>query len=205
MKTIFTLIILLVSISINAQSGYEKAMMKGFELMKTDLQAASQQFERIAAAESDRWEPAYYVAFCNMNSSWGQNPKDKTVLYMKKAQDYINDAMAISPENPELMVLQGLLNTCWITYDSSTYGMKLSAKTTALYEKAKKMAPENPRVAISRAEWLMGSAKFFGKDITPYCGLVDNAVILFENEKAEGFAPSWGKEKALDIQKTCTE
>ncbi|MGJ8683946.1 MAG: hypothetical protein ACSHWW_04945 [Nonlabens sp.] len=200
MKTISTIIILLISLSITAQSGYEKAMLKGMELMKTDLLAASQQFERVAAAENDKWEPAYYVAFCNINSSWGQHPKDKTVLYMKKAQDYINDAQAISPNNPEIMILQGRLNTTWITYDSSTYGMKLSAATTALYEKAQKIAPENPRVIFSRAEWLMGSARFFGKDITPYCGLIDEAIILFEKEETTGFAPSWGHKNAIEVQ-----
>ncbi|GAK92370.1 hypothetical protein JCM19298_2858 [Nonlabens ulvanivorans] len=204
MKSITTLIILFLSLSINAQSGYEKAMIKGLELMKTDLLAASQQFERVAAAESDRWEPAYYVALCNINSSWGgQNPKDKTVLYMKKAQNYINDAKAISTNNPELMVLQGLLNTCWITYDAKTFGMKLSAETTALYEKAYNISPENPRVALSRAEWLMGSAKYFGKDVAPYCQLVDKAIVLFEKEEITGFAPSWGKNRALEVQASC--
>ncbi len=203
MKSITTLIILFLSLSINAQSGYEKAMIKGLELMKTNLLAASQQFERVAAAESDKWEPAYYVALCNINSSWGQNPKDKTVLYMKKAQDYINDAKAISTNNPELMVLQGLLNTCWITYDAKTFGMKLSAETTALYEKAYNIAPENPRVALSRAEWLMGSAKYFGKDVAPYCQLVHKAIVLFEKEEITGFAPSWGKNRALEVQASC--
>lgn len=204
MKTIYTIIVLLISFTINAQSGYEKAMMQGMELMKTDLLAASQQFERVAAAGSDKWEPSYYVALCNINSSWGQNSKDKTALYMKKAQDYINDARSISTENPEIMVLQALLNTCYITYDSSTYGMKLSGPTTAIYEKASKIAPNNPRVAICRAEWLMGSAKFFGKDIAPYCSLVDDSLVLFENEATTGFSPSWGKSRALDIQGKCT-
>lgn len=203
MKTVSTIILLLISLSISAQSGYEKAMLKGMELMKTDLLAASQQFERVAAAETDKWEPAYYVAFCNINNSWGQHSKEQTVLYMKKAQDYINDAQAISTNNPEIMVLQGLLNTCWIQYDSSVYGMKLSGKTTALYEKAHKMAPDNPRVAISRADWLMGSATFFGKDVTPYCGLVDKAILLFDAENAVGFAPAWGRSKALQTKESC--
>ncbi len=200
MKTISTIIILLISISINAQSSYEKAMLKGMELMKTNPLAASQQFERVAAAESDQWEPAYYVAFCNINSSFGQHSKDKTVLYMKKAQDYINDAQVISPNNPEIMILQGRLNTAWITYDSSTYGMKLSGPTTAIYEKAQKMAPENPRVIFSRAEWLIGSARFFGKDVTPYCGLIDKAILLFGKEEVTGFTPSWGYKNAIEVQ-----
>ena len=47
--------------------------------------------------------------------------------------------------------------------------MKLSGPTTAIYEKAMPIAPENPRVVSNRAQWLMGSARFFGKDVTPYC------------------------------------
>ena len=103
------------------------------------------------------------------------------------------------------MVLQGLLNTCWITYDAKTFGMKLSAETTALYEEAYNIAPENPRVALSRAEWLMGSAKYFGKDITPYCKLIDKAILLFNEEVVTGFTPSWGKERALEVQTTCNK
>lgn len=205
MKTLATIMIAFLSLTLTAQSPYEKAMMKGLELMQTDLQAASQQLERVAAAEKDKWEPAYYVALCNINSSWGQFSKEKTQLYMKKAQDYINIAEAISPDNPEIMVLQGMLNTCWITYDGQLYGMKLSGPTTALYQKALKIAPDNPRVVLSNAEWLMGSAKYFGKDITPYCGEIDRAVSLFEKETNNGFQPSWGKDRAIEVQETCSE
>lgn len=205
MKTIITICIAIISLTSVAQSPYEKAMIKGFELMKDDLQAASQQFERIAAAEEDKWIPAYYVALCNINSSWGQHPKEQTILYMKKAQDYINEAKAISADNPEIMILQGMLNTCWINYDGQVYGMKLSGPTTTLYQKALKLAPENPRVVLSNAEWLMGSARYFGKDITPYCGEIDRAVTLFEKEEQEGFNPRWGKERALEVQEQCSK
>ena len=101
------------------------------------------------------------------------------------------------------MVLQGMLNTCWIQYDSRTYGMKLSGPTTALYDKAISMAPENPRVISNRARWLMGSAQFFGKDIAPYCGEIDKAIELFEKEIATGFDPGWGKKAATDVKKQC--
>lgn len=205
MKTIITTFVLFLSLSLAAQSGYEKAMKKGLELMQTDLQAASQQFERVAKAEKENWLPAYYAALCNVNSSWGQLPKEKTLQHMNKAQELINDAELISENNPEIMVLQGMLNTCWITYDSRVYGMKLSGPTTALYEKAIQIAPENPRVMANRARWLMGSAKFFGKDIAPYCGEIDKAIALFEKETVEGFEPRWGKKGAMDAKKECGE
>ena len=187
----------------SAQTPYEKAMAKGFELLNTDLQAASQQFERIATAEKENWLPAYYVAFANVNSSWGQNSKEATLLTMNKAQEFIDKAAVLSPENPEIMVLQGMLNTCWITSDSMVYGRKLSAPTTALYEKAYAIAPENPRVVSNRAQWLMGSARFFGKDVKPYCTGLETAITLFEKETPAGFNPRWGKEAAVKAQADC--
>ena len=201
MKTIITTFVLFLSLSLTAQSGYEKAMKKGLELMQTDLQAASQQFERVAKAEKENWLPAYYAALCNVNNSWGQLPKEKTLQHMNKAQEFINDAELISENNPELMVLQGMLNTCWITYDSRVYGMKLSGPTTALYEKAIQIAPENPRVLLAKAEWDMGSAKFFGQSIQPYCEDVQKALSLFDTEEVSDvkFYPDWGKKRAQQI------
>ncbi len=204
MKTIISALFLIATLSLNAQTAYENAMTKGLELMESrDLQAASQQFERIAKAEKENWLPTYYVALTHVQSSWGQLGKEKTLLHMKKAQEFIDQADLLSPNNPEIMVLQGMLNTCWITYDSGVYGMKLSGATTAIYEKAFKLAPDNPRVASNRAQWLMGTAQFFGKDVTVYCDEVKKAVQLFELEIVDGFAPSWGKEQALGTQEKC--
>jgi len=203
MKALTTTLFLFMATFCIAQSNYEKAMTKGLEIMQTDLNAAAQQFERITAAEKENWLPPYYAALAYVNSSWGQNPKEQTLASMKKAQEFINKAESLSPNNPEIMVLQGLLNTCYIQYDSSIYGMKLSGSTTAIYEKALAMAPKNPRVVSSRAQWLMGSARFFGKDVTPYCGQLETAISLFEQEKADGFMPSWGLKGAAKAQQDC--
>lgn len=203
MRTIATTLILFFTLTLTAQTGYEKAMKKGLELMQTDLQTASQQFERVAKAEKENWLPSYYAALCNINGSWGNNPKEQTLLTMNKAQEFINDAALLSENNPEIMVLQGMLNTCWIQYDSRVYGMKLSGETNAIYEKAIQIAPENPRVISNRARWLMGSAKFFGKDITPYCGELDKAIALYNKEEVTGFDPSWGINGAMDAKKGC--
>ncbi|AZQ43185.1 tetratricopeptide repeat protein [Nonlabens ponticola] len=203
MKAITTTLFLLLSIITLAQSPYEKAMTKALEQMHENPQAAAQQFERISKAEKDNWIPAYYAALSNINSSWGQYPKEQTLATMEKAQEFIDIAQSLSPKNAEIMVLQGLLNTCWITYDGSIYGMKLSGPTTALYEKAYAMAPDNPRVVSNRAQWLMGSARYFNKDVSPYCSDLDKAVALFEQEKTSGFEPQWGLEGTLKAQQDC--
>ncbi len=169
MKAITSILILFVSFGISAQGNYEKAMTKAMQLMQTDYDAAGVLFERIAAAEEDKWQPAYYAAHYHINSGWGQHDKETTVNHLDKAKEFLDQAEMNSPENPEIMVLQGLLNTAWITYDSGAYGMKLSGPTTALYQKALKLAPDNPRVVSNHAQWMIGSARFFGKDTKPYC------------------------------------
>lgn len=206
MKTLTTLLLILIVIPSMAQSKYEKAMMQGMEMIQQDLLKAAGHFERVSQAEKDNWLPTYYAALAYTNSSWGQHPKEQTLNYMKKAQELIDEAEMRSESNPEIMVLQAMLNTCWITYDGAVYGMKLSAPTTAIYEKALAMAPENPRVVSNHAQWMMGSARYFGKDVTPYCGKLQKAVELFEQESQSGFEPSWGKERAVQaLEQECKE
>ena len=203
MKALTTTLFLFIATFCMAQSNYEKAMTKGLETMQTDLNAAAQQFERITAAEKENWLPPYYAALAYVNSSWGQNPKEQTLASMKKAQEFINKAESLSQNNPEIMVLQGLLNTCYIQYDSSIYGMKLSGSTTAIYEKAIAIAPENPRVVSNRAQWLIGSARFFGKDVKPYCKDLATAADLFTKNDSANFLPEWGKEQCLKALVAC--
>ena len=165
MKHLIILSTLLFSVYLNAQTNYEKGMQKAFGLWQTnETVEASNLFERIAGAESDNWLPPYYAAQINITSSFGERDKEKLTQKLNKAQDLINDATAISKDNPEIMVLQALLHTAWVAYDGPTYGMTLSGKIIELYAKAEVIAPENPRVVSSKAEWNMNSAKYFGKD-----------------------------------------
>jgi hypothetical protein len=204
MKHVIIIATLLVSAFINAQTNYEKGMQKAFELWDTNPTEASNLFERIAAAEPDNWLPSYYAAQINIMNSFGESDKEKLIAQLKKAQDLINDATAISKDNPEILVLQALLHTAWVAYDGATYGMTLSGKVIELYTKAAQIAPENPRVKFCKAEWDLGGAKYFGQDTTPFCKDLETALELFANFKPETlFHPNWGKEYVEKILKTC--
>ena len=141
-----------------------------------------------------------------MNSlkSWGQT--DETILrtQLAKAQGYLNTAMRISENNAELLVMQAHVYTNWVAFDGMTYGMKYSAKVSELYANAEKIDPTNPRVVFGKAEWGMGSAKYFGQDIAPFCAQFEKALELFANFKPESkFHPNWGKERLVEVLKTC--
>jgi len=207
MKNIIFVFALIIGLTANSQDRYTKGMQDAFELWgKNKTTEAANLFERIAMAEMDNWVPLYYVAQINILTSFGEEDEEKIHKQLEKAQESVDLAMSISPENPELLVQQALIHTAWIAFDGATYGMSLSSKNTAIYAKALALAPDNPRVVLSKAEWDMGSAKYFGKDTSPFCKDVERSLELFANFKPEGsFYPDWGKERATRILGECRD
>jgi len=206
-KIAVILIISLVSSQVEAQTNFEKGMAKAFELWQADkTDEAENMFERIAKAEPKEWLPNYYIAQINSLKSW--NEKDETVLkaQLDKAQEYIDLAITKSKDNAELIVMQAQVLTNWVAYDGMTYGMKYGAKITELYAKALELDSNNPRVVFGKAEWAMGSAKYFRQDTAPYCKEIEASIELFNTFKPESkFHPNWGKERAKQVSKSCKE
>jgi len=204
MQKLAIILALFITHLLSAQSNYEKGMQKAFELWGTNPTEASNLFERIAKAEPDNWLPSYYAAQVIILNSFGETNKEKLTGQLAKAQDLINDATSISKNNPEIMVMQALLHTSWVAFDGATYGMTLSGKVVALYQKAEQIEPNNPRVILNKAEWAMGGARFFGQDTAPFCKDVEHALELFVNFKPESpFHPNWGKERAEQVLAQC--
>ncbi|MBR9854412.1 MAG: hypothetical protein GYB37_07510 [Algicola sp.] len=205
MKNFILSIVLMGTAIMNAQDRYSKGMEKAFELWENQkMVEASNMFERIATAEPDKWLPYYYVSQINTLISFGEKDEDKLSKQLEKAKEFLDVAKAISPNNPELLIQEALINTAWIAFDGATYGMTLSPKNAQLYQQATEIDPQNPRVILSKAEWDMGSARYFGKDITPYCKDVERALELFANFKTETpFYPTWGKERAEEVLANC--
>ncbi|WP_222984527.1 hypothetical protein [Flagellimonas meishanensis] len=205
MKKCIALAFLAVSSIALAQDRYSQGMQKAFQLWKDQkVVEASNLFERIAMAEPDNWLPHYYVTQLNTLISFGEKDKEKLTRQLEKAKEFLDLSKAISPDNPELLVQEAMINTAWISFDGATYGMTLSPLNAQLYQQALALAPENPRVVFSKAEWDMGSARYFGKDTTPYCKDVERALELFANFSVDTpFYPSWGKERAEMVYKQC--
>ena len=100
MKHLIIITTLLVSGFIHSQTNYETGMQKAFELWgSNNPNEASNMFERIAKAKPDNWLPSYYAAQINIVGSFGEKDEEKLTAQLKKAQDLINDATAISKDN----------------------------------------------------------------------------------------------------------
>ena len=198
MKKLLLIAIALLSFSAIGQTKYEKGMTKAFDLWKNSKPwEAANLFERIAQAEPDNWLPPFYVAQVNIFNSFNEKDEAKLTAQLKKAQDFLNDAKAISKENPEIIVAQAQLYTAWVAYDGQRYGMTYAQKIAQLYNEAYQLEPSNPRVAFGKVEWDLGTARFFGQDTTEFCDDLAAAVALFDTYESKGqFHPQGGGDYA---------
>ncbi|UOK41185.1 MULTISPECIES: tetratricopeptide repeat protein [Flavobacterium] len=186
-------------------SPYEQGMGKAMGLWKEGKSAeATAIFERIASVEKTNWLPNYYVAFINTIEVFKLQDKSKASALLDKAQQALDNATAVSQNNPELMVVQALIYTAYIVQDPMTNGMKYSSKAMEQYYKAQALAPENPRVVFSKAEFEIGGAKYWGTDTKPMCAEVERSLGLFAKFKSEtAFHPSWGLDRAKEVLANC--
>jgi hypothetical protein len=205
MKHLVVLLLGTISFSTFGQSAYEKGMQSAMGLWSEGKNSeALAMFERIAAAEKDNWLPNYYVALVSTTTAFATKDKTQIDALLKKAQAALDIELKKQTNHPELLVMQAMIHTAWISFDPMTNGMKLSGTVMEIYGKAEAIAPENPRVVLGKTEFEMGSAKFFGTDTKPLCAKAEKAIELFATFKPESaFYPKWGLDRALGIVASC--
>lgn len=203
-KLILFIAILAVSIA-TSQTQFEQGMGKAMQLWGENKNTeASAMFERIAAAEKNSWLPNYYVAAVNTFAAFGTKDKDQMTAMLNKSQVAIDIEMTKNANNSEILVMQAMIYTAWVSSDPMTNGMKLSGKIMELYEKAEAIDPKNPRAVFGKADFAIGGAQWTGANVKELCKDIEKAVTLFDTFKPETvFSPNWGKDRALNQQKSC--
>ena len=192
---------------LSAQGQYEKGMQKALQAMgEGQLPQAIALFERISKVEKEKWVPDYYLAQNLIWSSFGTEDKTEKMALLEKAKASIATAHEKSPDNSEIVTLEGYLYTAYLAMDPATYGMEYEPKVIGLHQKAIKLNPDNPRAHANLIEYNMGKARWFNQDLTPFCKEFQALIPKFENQTLETpFAPSHGLERAKEIAKTCDE
>ena len=205
MTKIITAITLFVVTLATGQTQFEQGMGKALGLWKEGKSTeAVALFERIASAEKDSWLPNYYIALVNTTDAFNPTNKEKLSALLGKAQSAIDVEIAKNSSNPELLVVQAMINTAWIVSDPMVNGMKLSGPTIAIYNKALALDPKNPRTVFCKAEFEMGGAKWSGADVKSLCKDVEKSIELFKTYQAEvPFYPNWGLDRAQETLKNC--
>jgi hypothetical protein len=205
MKTLIITTALLISSLLTAQTSFEQGMGKSLGLWgEGKAQEASALMERIAAAEKSNWLPNYYVALINTTEAFNPANKEKVPAMIIKAQNAIDNATLISPNNDEIMVVQAMLYTVILIQDPMTNGVKYTGLVMEQYGKALAINPNNPRAVFSKAEFEIGGAKYWGTDTKPMCAQIEKSIQLFANFKPETpFSPKWGLDRAQEALKGC--
>jgi hypothetical protein len=205
MKTMITSIAFFICSLLTAQTQFEQGMGKAMQLWGEgkDSEAVAT-FERIASVEKTNWLPNYYIAFVNTISAFNTKDKEKVNALLTKAQDAIDNASLIIPNNAEIMVVQAMLYTAILVQDPMTNGQKYSGLVMEQYAKALVINPNNPRAVFSKAEFEIGGAKYWGTDTKPMCDAIAKSIELFANFKPETqFHPKWGADRAKEALENC--
>lgn len=205
MKKIIIILFVVFGITANAQNVYQQKMKEAFELWEQHKTVeASQLFERIALVETKNWLPYYYAAQTLITSAFKIKNEEVLKTRLDQAQVFLDKAKKISPKNAEILVSQASRYIAWVAFDGATYGAMYFGKIATLYNKAAKIAPNNPRVVFGKAEWDMGSARYFGKDTSSYCKDIEKAIELFDTFELETpFHPNYGRKRAIKALTKC--
>lgn len=214
MKKVSILIVLsLIYLNVNAGNDpYSQAMADGMSMLNEaqgpqDFLAAANKFERISAAETNKWHPSYYASFAMTLA--GATEKDPKAIdeNLDAAQRFIEQASSISENNAEILALQGFIYMLRIGVDPATRGQQYSGMSATSLQKAKAIDAENPRVLYLLAQLSYGTSMFFGSDGKEACDMNDKALEKFASaesvENQDAFAPKWGKEMSQGFKMQC--
>lgn len=135
----------------------------------------------------------YYRGYSNyrLNSSFPNIKEDQKEKYLEQAVKMLEEALEIDPEFAEA---QALLGSCYGQMADGIFsGMKYGPKSEKAMEKAKELAPDNPRVVMLDAIGTLFKPSMFGGSTEGAIKGFERAAGLFENwQPPNVFAPRWG-------------
>ena len=205
-KTILALAITFTTTYSFAQTAYEKAMLakvQTIEMPKANLDdytAQANDFARIGDKEKTLWQPYYYAAFSIIKKGrtlMQQNQLSKLDDVAKEAQNYIDKAEALSPNNAEIFILKKMNHGLKMIVNPMERWQTEGQAAQVALNKAKKLDPENPRISILEAEDLYYTPEQFGGSKSKGIELFKKALEQFKTYKIKSSVdPNWGQGEA---------
>jgi hypothetical protein len=202
MKTyLIILITVLVTIYVHGQEDpYTSAMLSSIEKMEEAGEAgefleSAMQFERIATAEKTRWMPYYYASYSLVVMSFDESDGGQKDLILDRAQELLDRALELEPEESELHVLQAFIFPSRILVDPMGRGMIYMEKMFFELETAKSLNPENPRSYFLEGVNKLNLPPSMGGGIDVAKPILEEALSKFEAFTNEDpLWPGWGEE-----------
>ncbi|MEL7148157.1 MAG: tetratricopeptide repeat protein [Bacteroidota bacterium] len=197
------------TVSANDNQQYYKAMGQAIgQLFASDsaaqIQGAINTLDRIAKAESDKWEPAYYTAFGYLRLSATTNNATEKDKYLDQALAQVKAGLKVAPNEDELITMKAYVYMMKMVIDPMSRAPEYSPIIMGSYQKALQIDPNNPRAWYLLGQMQLGTAQFMGGSTDEGCASIQNAVDKFAAEKKTSpIAPAWGSESATAALKQC--
>lgn len=197
-------------IAVAGTKSFNSSMKDNLQTLRADKDDVSyvelgDQFAKIADNNSNRFEPLYYSAYSYIISSWQINEPAKKAEILSKANEKIEKALEISPNNDELLVLKAFYYQAMIMTNPQKYGQQYSMKANELFQKAQSINESNPR-----AQFLMAQNTYY----TPveYGGGSERALPLFvkaaefykTQDSSNYLSPIWGEQTNKQMLEKCS-
>ena len=205
-KTILALSFAFTTTYTFAQTAYEKAMLpkvQTIEMPKANLDeytAQANDFARIGDKEKTLWQPYYYAAFSIIKKGrtlMQQNQLSQLDDVAKEAQNYIDKAEVLSPNNAEIFILKKMNHGLKMMVNPMERWQTEGQAAQVALNEAKKLDPENPRISILEAEDFYYTPEQFGGSKSKGIELFKKALEQFKTYKIKSSVdPNWGQGEA---------
>ena len=205
-KTFLALAITFTTTYSFAQTAYEKAMLpkvQTIEMPKANLDdytAQANDFARIGDKEKTLWQPYYYAALSIIKKGRELMQKNQVAQLddvAKEAQNYIDKAEALSPNNAEIFLLKKMNHGLKMMVNPMERWQTEGQAAQVALNEAQKLDPENPRITILEAEDLYFTPEQFGGNKQKGIELFKKALEQFKTYKVKSSVdPNWGQGEA---------
>lgn len=205
-KTILALAITFTTTYSFAQTAYEKAMLPKVQMIEMpkanpdDYTAQANDFARIGDKEKTLWQPYYYAALSIIKKGrelMQKNQVSQLDDVAKEAQNYIDKAEALSPNNAEIFLLKKMNHGLKMMVNPMERWQTEGQAAQQALAKAKELDPENPRISILEAEDLYYTPEQFGGSKSKGIELFKKALEQFKTYKIKSSVdPNWGQGEA---------
>ncbi|MBL7826036.1 MAG: hypothetical protein JNJ57_05355 [Saprospiraceae bacterium] len=176
-------------------AGFKKALVNLDSSWEnpTKMRETANQFERLANFKKTEWLPLYYHALCLIQYSWAADAKERETV-LKGAETSIKTAQGISPDNAELVALEGYLYQGMIMINPMANGAIYGPKSAMTLQKAAQLDPNNPRPPYLLGQNIYFTPEMWGGGMDNAKPHLEKARTLFGTFKPQSeFHPNWGQ------------
>lgn len=155
------------------------------------LKEISQQLERLSTFGEKEWLVNYYLALSYYRIGTIAEDKEVREEYIELAKEKIRKSVKDKDDFAESHALYSSILGMEIEFKPHL-GMTNGMKSGKEIEKAKKLAPGNPRVYMFEGTNKLYTPKIFGGGVNKAIELFGKSAELFKKEENRGVLPDWG-------------